>query len=239
MLRLAVLTVLLSTPLASAQVTVCTTEWTNAAGGDWNDAANWSGAAVPGPADDACVTLDGTYTVTNTTAPQIDVGSLTLGAASGTQTLESDEGIAVSADSAIEANGVLRWRIGALTGGATLTNRGQIDIFGFFSGVQRTIEGAGTVLLNEGTIDWTRRRPRPRGRRRVHERRHPHQECRWRHGVSADLRRRGYYWLARLHQHGHRRRRRRRRLDADRRALSHRRRDARCRRERLPRLRGG
>lgn len=38
--------------------------WINPAGGSWHNAANWSPARVPGPADTALFTLPGAYTVT-------------------------------------------------------------------------------------------------------------------------------------------------------------------------------
>ena len=60
--------------------------WINPAGGDWFEGSNWDAGSPPGPGDIAAITLDGTYTVTldvDTT-----VAGLTLGAASGTQTLE-------------------------------------------------------------------------------------------------------------------------------------------------------
>ncbi len=141
----------LLTPLAPEAQT-CTTSWANASDGDWNVAANWDNG-VPGAGDDACVILAGTYTVTNNTAPGINVNSLTLGGASGTQTLDSDEGIAIAAASTIGPNGRWEWRIGALSGGATLTNNGSVVIDGFFSGILRTITGAGTELVNEGSLD--------------------------------------------------------------------------------------
>ena len=51
--------------------------WNNPAGGNWSTAANWSPASVPGVADDAIITLNGTYTVTQDVA--VSVNSLTLG----------------------------------------------------------------------------------------------------------------------------------------------------------------
>ncbi|OZC02015.1 T9SS type A sorting domain-containing protein [Rubricoccus marinus] len=138
-------------PEALAQT--CTTSWTNAGSGDWNVPGNWDNG-VPGPADDACVTLAGTYTVTNNAPPQINVNSLTLGGASGTQTLDTDEGIAIAAPSTIGANGRWEWRVGVLSGGATLTNNGFVQFDGFFTGALRAITGLGTELVNEGTIDW-------------------------------------------------------------------------------------
>jgi len=61
----------------------CTTEWTNAAGGFWNVPGNWS-AGVPGPSDNACITLDATYSVTLDVTTTVN--SLTLGAISGAHT---------------------------------------------------------------------------------------------------------------------------------------------------------
>ena len=60
--------------------------WNDAAGGNWSDGTKWSTGSPPGPADNAFITLDGTYTVNlNVNAT---VASLSLGAAAGTQTLE-------------------------------------------------------------------------------------------------------------------------------------------------------
>jgi len=41
-----------------------TSAWSNPAGGNWSNPANWSGGVVPGPTDIAVITLPGTYTVT-------------------------------------------------------------------------------------------------------------------------------------------------------------------------------
>jgi len=38
--------------------------WTNTAGGDWSVGGNWSGGVAPAAADDALITLPGSYTVT-------------------------------------------------------------------------------------------------------------------------------------------------------------------------------
>src|SRR5262245_48828760 len=60
--------------------------WANAAGGNWNTPGNWD-TGVPGPGDNAFITLSGTYTVTLDVSPSIN--SLTLGASTGTQTLSA------------------------------------------------------------------------------------------------------------------------------------------------------
>ncbi len=153
-MRFLILSVLIVVTVPASSAQLCTTSWENASGGAWNSAANWSEGAVPGPTDNVCVVLDGTYTVTHTSGAVIDVQSLTLGAPSGTQTLETTQGIAVSASSLINANGVLQWTSGALTGGATTTNNGQIVLDGAPNGSSRRVDGAGTKLVNAGTVRW-------------------------------------------------------------------------------------
>src|SRR5262245_31205370 len=71
--------------------------WNNGAGGIWTTAANWSPAVVPGASDDVAIDLAGTYSVT-ATGP-ITIRSLTIGAASGSQTLLGSGTISVSAAS--------------------------------------------------------------------------------------------------------------------------------------------
>ena len=64
--------------------------WTNAAGGNWSTPANWSPNQVPGAADNAYITNNGTYTVTvNANASP---GTVTIGGTSGTQTLNLSAG---------------------------------------------------------------------------------------------------------------------------------------------------
>ncbi|HTU30344.1 MAG TPA: hypothetical protein VMF07_13255, partial [Solirubrobacteraceae bacterium] len=68
--------------------TSCTTSWANAASGDWNTPANWTNG-VPTSTCAASITVAGTYTVT-ITGELAQAQSLTLGASTGTQTLEID-----------------------------------------------------------------------------------------------------------------------------------------------------
>src|ERR1700733_14464186 len=69
--------------------TPCTGDtWTNAAGGSWSTAGDWS-AGVPTSTTNVCITTPGTYTVdisSSATAANLQLG----GATSGTQTLEVD-----------------------------------------------------------------------------------------------------------------------------------------------------
>jgi hypothetical protein len=70
----------------------CDETWNNASGGSWNTATNWTPNGVPAPGQAVCITLPGTYTVTlPANGPYVsgaDIASLTLGASSGTQTLD-------------------------------------------------------------------------------------------------------------------------------------------------------
>ena len=50
--------------------------WINSVGGDFTDAADWSGGVVPGAGDNAVIDAAGQYTVTLSSAET--VGSLTL-----------------------------------------------------------------------------------------------------------------------------------------------------------------
>src|ERR1019366_2726860 len=93
-----------------ARAAGCTDNWTNTAGGAWSTATDWSKGTVPGVTDVACITLAGTYTVTMSGTASI--ASLTLGAASGTQTLEiegsgADSILHLAADSTINQTGEL------------------------------------------------------------------------------------------------------------------------------------
>jgi hypothetical protein len=64
--RVAVGTILISTADA-APIT-----WTNANGGNWSAAVNWSPNQVPGNSDDAIITNAGTYTVKLDISPTVN-----------------------------------------------------------------------------------------------------------------------------------------------------------------------
>ena len=44
---------------------MATISWINAIGGSWNNAANWSGGALPGPSDDVVIDIAGVNTITH------------------------------------------------------------------------------------------------------------------------------------------------------------------------------
>src|SRR5437773_2929433 len=70
--------------------------WTNAAGGNWNTALNWSPNQIPANTDTAWITNNGTYTVT--VSASAAASSLVLGGASGAQTLSNSAGTLVLAN---------------------------------------------------------------------------------------------------------------------------------------------
>ena len=102
-----------------------TIAWSNAAGGNWSNPANWNGGVIPGPTDIALITLPGTYTVTFDANDTI--GGLQLGGSSGTQTLAiSSKVLGLAAGSTINANGVVSLSGATVNGPGTVTNAGQV-----------------------------------------------------------------------------------------------------------------
>ncbi len=90
---------------AGAYAQSCTTSWTNPAGGAWETATNWSDG-VPDAADVACITLDGTYTVGQSSANRT-VAGLVVGGASGTQRLTTFNEFTIAGDGLVRPNGVV------------------------------------------------------------------------------------------------------------------------------------
>ena len=103
-----------------------TITWTNTSGGNWSFAANWSPNQAPGSSDNALIITNGSYTVTLDTSPT--VGSLTLGGASGTQTLtNAGNTLTLNNASVVNTNGVLALGGGSLSGGGLLTVNGKFN----------------------------------------------------------------------------------------------------------------
>lgn len=118
--------------------------WSNPAGGNWSNPANWSGGVVPGFTETAAITLPGTYTVI---LDQSDtVAGLQLGTSSGVQTLSgAGRTLHVSGATQIAANGVLELRASTLAGG-TLTNAGTVQVTGS-STISQAIATTATSLI--------------------------------------------------------------------------------------------
>ncbi len=107
----------------------CTTQWTNGSGGNWSDSGNWSNG-VPTTTDDACVVLEGTYLVSADV--DVDVKALTIGGASGAQTLAVPAGRTLTTEtpSTVRSRGVLAIADATLAIGSRLTNVGTVEIAG-------------------------------------------------------------------------------------------------------------
>lgn len=133
---------LLVAPRAHAQT--CTTSWTNAAGGAWETASNWSDG-VPDPGDVACITLGGTYTVTTDRSDRT-VAALVVGGASGTQTLTVFNGFTASGDVRIGPHGLVELLDRVPGGGDGLYASGVVTV----EGVLQTT--AGVTLMPTGTL---------------------------------------------------------------------------------------
>ncbi|HEX8071742.1 MAG TPA: FG-GAP-like repeat-containing protein [Pyrinomonadaceae bacterium] len=130
-----------------------TVSWINAAGGNWNNAANWQDGAganrVPGAGDDVLVTLAGTYTVTLDI--NASVNSLTIGGSSGAQTFdENNLNLTLASGGAVNANGIFR-QSGTLDGAGALGVAGRLDFNGTLAGTGTTDIQAGATLNIGGT----------------------------------------------------------------------------------------
>ena len=142
-----------------AEAAACTRSWALPVDGTWTDAARWSPAGVPGPTDDVCITLAGTYTVTLNGGRSIR--SLTLGDAAnaGVQTLWI-QGTAAQAALLTSSSGITSWGSMRLesTGGAqasglslvsgVLTNWGTLEV-STGSGGSRQVSAS---LVNHGRV---------------------------------------------------------------------------------------
>ena len=143
-----------------------TVTWTNTAGGAWSVPSNWSPNFVPGLSDDAVITSAGTYTITMDVSPTIS--SLTLGGASGLQTVTNDsKTLTVSHVSVVNANGILGMNSGIVAGSGALAINGLVQWSGGSSAagfpltlqvgavmnLQNTIVFQGAVT-NFGTVNW-------------------------------------------------------------------------------------
>jgi hypothetical protein len=164
--RLGLMTQLLA---VAAMAGANTISWASPVSGNWSVAGNWSPAQVPGAADDVMITVAGTYTVTVDAGDTIN--SLTLGGASGTQTLLLNSALTLqlNAASTVNANGLMQVTAGAISipsPGVSLTVSGLVNFQGGTVG-NLAITSTGTLNLtgftmtasgtwtNAGTVNWT------------------------------------------------------------------------------------
>jgi hypothetical protein len=100
--------------------------WLNPVSGGWSEAANWSGGVVPVSSDNAYITNNGTFTVTNDTGASF--ATLALGGVSGTQSLN--------------------WLSGSLSGSTTIGTNGAVNLVGAGT---KYLYGA---ITNYGQVVW-------------------------------------------------------------------------------------
>ena len=129
--------------------------WTNRAGGVWNLAANWSPNQVPGAADNAWLTNNGTYTVTN--SANATVTGLMLGGVAGAPTLDLSSGtLTLTGSGGGSPQAVLRISGGTLAGPGLLALAGPLN---WTAGVI-----SGWVQCNGGTISGSNQKDLDGGR---------------------------------------------------------------------------
>jgi hypothetical protein len=117
--------------------------------GNWNVAANWNPAQIPGAADNAFITTNGTYTVTVPQNTPTTVATLTVGGASGTQILAIDKTtLTLNGPSLINANGHLDF----LAAGSTLAGAGNLTVNGTLNWANGAMSGAGTTTIGSGGV---------------------------------------------------------------------------------------
>ena len=118
--------------------------------GNWNVAGNWSPAQVPGAADNTWITNNGIYTLTVPAGTTATASSVTVGGASGSQTLSLDRAtLTLNGASVVNPNGQLALTVSqsVLTGAGNLTVNGTLDwANGTMSGTGTTTIGSGGVL---------------------------------------------------------------------------------------------
>ena len=145
----------------AAHASGCTDSWTNAEGGSWFTPGNWSKNAPPTSEEEACITTNGTYTVTltQTSGGTIGVKALTIGGTSGVQTLavgsscSANASLATTAGIANGADGTITLTNGdgcgdSVTLSGPVTNAGTIASEPAHGG-SRTLQGS---LTNTGTL---------------------------------------------------------------------------------------
>jgi hypothetical protein len=121
---------------------------------NWNGSGNWSSngipvTQVPGAADNAFITNTGTYTVTVPAGITAAAASLTVGGATGTQTLAIDRAtLTVNGASIVNANGHLDF----LVAQSVLSGPGSLTVNGTLNWADGMMVGTGTTTIGSGGI---------------------------------------------------------------------------------------
>jgi hypothetical protein len=124
---------------ASAAGPACDDSWTNASGGAWTTAGNWS-AGVPSSAQSVCITIPvgAPVTASNITVAGLTVGAATGAAASTQLTLTGTN--TINGDTTITGAGKLVTSGNLTQGSGTLTNDGTLQ-----ANPNLVLQGAGNV----------------------------------------------------------------------------------------------
>lgn len=133
--------------------------WLNAISGPFATAANWGGGAVPGASDIAILdTAGGLYSVTSSTDQtvlgvqlsanaSIDIAGATFTLLDGTDGGANAGSIVVLSGATLAAAGQIE-NVGVISVGASESSQGTLLVQG-----KATLSGAGSVVVNGGTID--------------------------------------------------------------------------------------
>ncbi len=139
---LLVLSGLLAATLRSNGATLI---WTNAAGGNWADAVNWSPNQSPAAADSLVVTNAGTYVVT--IPANASAGGLVVGGSPGAQSVQQTGGtLTLNGSTRMLAGGALTWIAGTINGNVTIEASSALLVSGSST---KTLNAA---VTNRGTF---------------------------------------------------------------------------------------
>ncbi len=127
-----------------------TVYWTNALGGAWDDAANWSPNRVPVfPNDNVIITQPGNYTVelgVNVTNATLQLGG------SGAQRLALAGMLSLSGSATVTSSAVVDFSSGLLTGNGTLSLSGVMNWTGGRISKDVTVASSGFLNLSGATL---------------------------------------------------------------------------------------
>ncbi len=136
-----------------------TVSWVGGSG-DWNAPANWSGGALPGPADDVVIDLPGDLTITHSSGDD------------AVQSIQCSESFVLSGGSLSVANAT-QFSANFNLNGGELTGSGDVTATNTFNWTGGTMTGAGKTIIpagatltiwggtlgrelrNHGTATWT------------------------------------------------------------------------------------
>ncbi|MDE8343538.1 MAG: hypothetical protein POG24_06940, partial [Acidocella sp.] len=127
--------------------------WTNNAGGDFANAANWSTGSVPGSADDALLTAIGTYTVTSSQNETVNslqmISTVTFSILGGTFDALNGSGSGTDAGLIEVGSGTAFEVGGTLAGAGTVALNSVNSTAQFLIGANATLSGGGKLTLND------------------------------------------------------------------------------------------